>query len=195
MAEQVKTLFGFIPNDLALFSMLSMISQAEAKKYFIERFRIKKWERTVIIWWNLLDGWPQISDAVVDFYFEKKLAYDYIKRSQSAVCFMFDEPINEAWSVYGVNDTNEAFDGICKITNVDSGETVYEEKVFVGPNESVEITKIPYSREQKCYHISWTSNGGVTGENHYYANMPNLKYEKYFYAMKKIGFVGELEEI
>ena len=195
MAEQVKTLFGFIPDNLALFSMLSMISQAEAKKYFIERFRIKKWERTGIIWWNLLDGWPQISDAVVDFYFEKKLAYDYIKRSQSAICFMFDEPVNEAWSVYGVNDTNETFDGICKITNVDSGETVYEEKVFVGPNESVEITKIPYSREQKCYHISWTSSGGVTGENHYYANMPNLKYEKYFNEMRKIGFIGELEEI
>ena len=44
------------------------------------------------LWWNLLDGWPQVSDAVVDHYFCKKLAYNYIKRSQQPVCLMFDEP-------------------------------------------------------------------------------------------------------
>ena len=30
-----------------------------------------------ILWWNVLDGWPQFSDAVVDYYFGKKLAYHY----------------------------------------------------------------------------------------------------------------------
>ena len=72
--------------------MRARVSQAEAKKYFIERFRVTKWRRSGIIWWNLIDGWPQISDAVVDYYGVKKLAYHYIKRSQQTVCLMFDEP-------------------------------------------------------------------------------------------------------
>lgn len=80
--NQVVTLFGNAEENLNDFIRQSQISQAEAKKYFIEKFRIGKWKRTGIIWWNLLDGWPQISDAIVDYYYVKKLAYHYIKRSQ-----------------------------------------------------------------------------------------------------------------
>ena len=79
MTNQVVTLFGSEPEDLNLYALQSQISQAEAKKYFIERFRVTKWRRTGIIWWNLIDGWPQISDAIVDWYGTKKLAYSYIK--------------------------------------------------------------------------------------------------------------------
>ncbi|MGN1346590.1 MAG: glycoside hydrolase family 2 protein, partial [Eubacteriales bacterium] len=83
MWTHVETLFGKngrATSNLRDFSRASQISQAEAKKYFIERFRLAKWRRTGIIWWNLIDGWPQISDAIVDYYYDKKLAYDYIKR-------------------------------------------------------------------------------------------------------------------
>ncbi len=68
MARQVRELFGFIPEDLDTFAYASQVSQAEAFKFFIEMFRSAKWRRTGIIWWNLLDGWPQISDAVVYLY-------------------------------------------------------------------------------------------------------------------------------
>lgn len=69
MADQIKELFGFIPENLEDFVLTSQISQAEAKKFFIEMFRIKKWRRTGIIWWNVIDCWPQFSDAIVDYYF------------------------------------------------------------------------------------------------------------------------------
>ena len=39
-----------------------------------------------------MDGWPQFSDAIVDFYFNKKLAYYYIRRVQEPVGVMVDEP-------------------------------------------------------------------------------------------------------
>ncbi|MBE6611396.1 MAG: hypothetical protein E7632_02785, partial [Ruminococcaceae bacterium] len=59
MSNQVKTLFPAFREDEAAmgldkFARASQISQAEAKKYFIERFRITKWRRTGIIWWNLI---------------------------------------------------------------------------------------------------------------------------------------------
>ena len=40
------------------FIFASQVSQAEAKKFFIERLRIGKGRRTGILWWNLRDGWP-----------------------------------------------------------------------------------------------------------------------------------------
>ena len=80
MANQIKVLFGEEFNDLETFSLASQLSQAEAVKFFIERFRSQKWRRTGLIWWNLIDGWPQISDAVVDYYYNKKIAYSFIKR-------------------------------------------------------------------------------------------------------------------
>lgn len=81
MVDQVRDMFGTECESLEQLAMLSQISQAEAKKFFIEQTRLKKWRRTGIIWWNMLDCWPQISDAVVDYYFHKKLAF-----TTSAAC-------------------------------------------------------------------------------------------------------------
>ncbi len=50
MHDQVNLFFGEEPTDLDRFYQLSQIVQAEAKKFFIERTRLKKWRRTGIIW-------------------------------------------------------------------------------------------------------------------------------------------------
>lgn len=64
--------------------LASQIVQAEGFKCAIERARHDvSPERSGIIWWNLVDGWPQVSDAVVDYYGRKKLAYDFIRRVQT----------------------------------------------------------------------------------------------------------------
>ncbi|GGI44239.1 hypothetical protein GCM10008018_06110 [Paenibacillus marchantiophytorum] len=82
MANQIKELFGAIPDSLEDFILASQISQAEAKKFFIEMTLLKKWRKTGILWWNMIDGWPQFSDAVVDYYYGTKLAFHYIRRVQ-----------------------------------------------------------------------------------------------------------------
>ena len=81
MADQIRQIFAFEPETLEEFSLASQISQAEAKKYFIERIRAGRPKKSGILWWNLLDGWPQMSDTVVDYFFRKKLVYSYIKRA------------------------------------------------------------------------------------------------------------------
>ncbi len=40
MANQIRELFGVIPDDLDAFALASQISQAEAKKFFIESTRL-----------------------------------------------------------------------------------------------------------------------------------------------------------
>ena len=95
MINQIKTIFGEVPTDLDSFIIASQIVQAEAKKYFIEFWRMSKFERNGILWWNLRDGWPLISDAIVDYYGSKKLAYQYIKRVQTNVCVMIGDAANK----------------------------------------------------------------------------------------------------
>ena len=52
------------------FGLASQIAQAEEKKTFIESTRPRKWNTSSILWWNVIDGWPQFSDAVVDYHID-----------------------------------------------------------------------------------------------------------------------------
>ena len=91
MTKQIRHVFGDVPEDLDDFILASQIVQAEADKFFIESWRARKWDRTGILWWNLRDGWPILSDAIVDYYNRKKLAYTYIQRSQADICAVVSE--------------------------------------------------------------------------------------------------------
>ena len=185
--DQVETLFGSAEANLADFVRQSQISQAEAKKYFIEKFRIAKWKRTGIIWWNLLDGWPQISDAVIDYYFTKKLAYYYIRRSQNPVCLMFDEPTCQGLRLVGVNDLQTPMHLQYKVIRIeDSPEQMLNGEVVLQPNSSTEIDFLKIQPdEQAFYLIEW--DGDAAGRNHYYTNLLNIDYHKYLLALTQCG--------
>lgn len=199
--NQVVTLFGQAEESFDDFIRQSQISQAEAKKYFIEKFRIGKWKRTGIIWWNLLDGWPQISDAVVDYYFVKKLAYHYIKRSQQPVCFMFDEPENGSIRLVGVNDLPQDVAGSYKVKKI-SAEGMQSQEVMKG-NFLLSADSVAGLRnlaiadgEKEFYLIEWNIEGKEC-KNHYFTNIIDIDYEKYINALKQCGmdeFEGFQEE-
>lgn len=189
MASQVRTLFGVEPNNLEDFSRASQISQAEAKKFFIERFRMGKWRRTGIIWWNLIDGWPQISDAIVDYYGCRKLAYQYIKRSQQPVCLMFGEPDEQnIMTLWGVNDTQNNVEIKYAVTELD-GDVAYHTGTAVLPaNSSIKLWDMPYaSGSQKFLLISW--HGDAEGANHHMTGMPGLNLEKYTELARRAGYI------
>ena len=188
MTEQVKTLFGKMPDGLDAFARQSQISQAEAKKYFIERFRLSKWRRTGIIWWNLIDGWPQISDAVVDWYTTKKLAYYYIKRSQQALCMMFDEPENGMLELYAVNDLTVDKKIHYTVRNITDDKLVCTGEATVAADSSVRVTKIRVPDHASFLHISWTDENGNVGENHFMSETLGISYEQYAKDIETVGF-------
>ncbi len=187
MASQVKTLFGSLPDGLDDFARQSQISQAEAKKYFIERFRLSKWRRTGILWWNLIDGWPQFSDAIVDWYGTKKLAYHYIKRSQAPVCLMFDEPHDGVLDLYAVNDTTADSPLRFTVKNLSTGETVTSGEVTALADSSVVAAIIP-TQESGMLYIEWESDNGVHGANHYSTQTLDISYEQYIKDITTVGF-------
>ncbi|MGI6203189.1 MAG: glycosyl hydrolase 2 galactose-binding domain-containing protein [Eubacteriales bacterium] len=188
MASQVRTLFGHEPDNLEDFARASQISQAEAKKFFIERFRMGKWRRTGIIWWNLIDGWPQISDAIVDYYGCRKLAYQYIKRSQQPVCLMFGEPDNSGiMTLWGVNDTQSDVEIEYNVTELDR-DLVYHTGVATLPaNSSVKIWEMKYEAgTQRFILMSW--RGGAEGKNHHMTGMPGIDYKIYTKLARRAGY-------
>lgn len=179
MAKQVKELFGAIPDNLEDFAFASQASQAEAKKFFVELFRAHKWRRTGIIWWNLLDGWPQLSDAIVDYYFEKKLAFDYIKRAQAPLCLTLREPQSWGQELVAVNDTREELPLSYQVRDLDSGETLAEGQTTAAPDAVTVLGKIPFFASQKRFYVlTWQSALGA-GINHYLSGHPPFSLAQY----------------
>lgn len=186
MAEQVTTLFGE-QTELNDFVRASQISQAEAVKYFIEKYRINRNTHGGIIWWNVVDGWPQVSDAVVDFYGVKKLAYHYIKRSQSPVCIMGDEADGKL-KLYLVNDTSDEIELPYSVKEQYSGKTVLNGKAKCAPYRSEKIAEIELTSGEKNFYVFEWTRGGKTERNHFHSGIIALKLDKYLDAIEKIGF-------
>lgn len=185
MENQVREFFGFVPDDLAEFTVASQISQAEAKKFFVEMFRSRKWRRTGLIWWNLIDGWPQISDAIVDYYYGKKLAYQYIKASQQDLCLMFREP--EAWHIelVGANDTFKDMNVEYKAVDLKTGETVCQGRKTADADSVTHFETLPYTMSRKTiYKIEW--HGDAEGVNHYLTGQPVYDLKEYIELAKQI---------
>ncbi len=179
MAKQARVLFGEAPDNLSDYAFASQVSQAEAKKFFIEMFRSQMWRRTGIIWWNLIDGWPQFSDAIVGYYFDRKLAYEFIKRVQQPICLILTEPENDTQRLVSANETREETRLSFTITDVGSGEVVSSGEAISKAESVTQLTTIPYhANKQRFYAIEWQANG-VQGRNHYLAGKPPFNQAQY----------------
>lgn len=179
MEKQVAQLFGQVPEDPEDYILASQISQAEAKKYFIERMRAKRPLKTGIIWWNLLDGWPQMSDAVVDYYFNKKLAYYYIRRSQMPFVIVGDEIENWNLRIVACNDTLAVKKGHFKVKDAQTEEILVDIDFEAKENTSTLLAEIPtYFSEHKMFIIEWETDD-EHGWNHYLCGYPPFSFHAY----------------
>lgn len=178
MNDQVALYFGTVPEELETFAILSQIVQAEAKKFFIERTRIKKWRRTGIIWWNMIDGWPQISDAVVDYYYAKKLAYHYIKRVQRPICLMMDELVDWTHDVVLGNDSLETKKVKWRVEEGETGEVLMQGTTVSPANENVVLGAIrEMAGMQRLYLLKYEIDGKQYA-NHYISGFPHYEAER-----------------
>jgi len=166
VARQTRVLLGAVPAALDDFVFASQLSQAEALKFFIERFRIRKGRCSGILWWNVRDGWPQISDAVVDYYGARKLAYPVVRRVQADVCVMLDEPEAGRHAVVAVNDTLRAVE--IQITIRCEGDCLYGGRIALPANGRVNAGQVPASAAPAFYRLEWQGDG-IRSRNHYLA--------------------------
>ena len=186
MINQVSILFGAVPQDLDRFIEASQIVQAEALKYFIERFRIAKFApRTGILWWNIRDGWPIISDAVTDWYNRPKKACAYIRNAQKDICAMIGDDTGGGHPLVVVNDTLEPAEGTVEVTDADSGKRLYKGKYKVGRNGRVELTRLAARPGPGLWIIRYDTPSGRQ-VNHYLNGTPPFDLDWYLNALKAV---------
>jgi beta-mannosidase len=189
MRKQVREFFGTEPSTLEEFVAQSQYTQAEAKKFFIEMFRAAKWRRTGILWWNLIDGWPQFSDAVVDYYFRPKLAYHHIKRSQQKLCLVVTEPTSWNHALVACNDTPSDLQVDYRVREPGGSEVLIEGSGVVRSGTNAEFARIPaFAARQRFFYIEWRSALGQ-GCNHYLAGPPPFDPDQYRRWMEECGLL------
>ncbi len=191
MERQAELISGKKFDNIEEFAFASQVSQAEAMKHFVESFLAQKWRKSGIIWWNLIDGYPQFSDALVDYYFNKKLAFEFVKRLQQPLCLIIDDQM----TLRIINNTeNESF-AKYKVTNLSDGAIVAQGSMCVGYNANTKVCKIDYPvNKGDVLFIEWdycSSGivGGRSGINHYLCGEPPFDLEKYASLMKKAGLI------
>lgn len=179
MVNQIIALFGECPKDLDQFIFASQTVQAEAMKYFVELWRMAKFNKTGIIWWNLRDGWPILSDAVVDYYNSKKMAYFYIKQVQYDACVMIGDAVDGKHQVIAVNDTRSEKSGNVTVRNADSGETLFSANFNIPANGRTLIGYIPLKEKVQSMWLIDYSIGDSKYSNHYLAGKAPFKLQDY----------------
>ena len=144
------------------------------------------------MWWNIIDGWPQVSDAVVDWYGTKKLAYGYIMRAQQPFNIMCDEPDEKGdITLCAINDRLKDITVNYTVTEALSGKEILKGQAMVNTDSKLELGKFK-EKNGEYYIISWS--GDEKGKNHFVGAIGDkVKLEDYIDFMKKADFYSELE--
>ncbi len=198
MTSQVQHMFADMPLTLDAYARMSQASQAEAFKYFIERFRVTKWRRTGIIWWNLLDGWPQVSDAVVGYDDLPKLAFHFIKRVQKPQHMSFTDPENGRITLVGINDSQAAATFTYTVkdvtdlpadTELSRVPTLLSGTVTVPADATAPAASLPAEGlDHRFLLIEWTLPDGTSHKSHFILEPEHLDSSMYMTALELCGF-------
>jgi beta-mannosidase len=78
----VRFLVGRIgfPKDFRSFVYLTQLNQAEAIRFGVEHWRLRKFMTSGALYWQLNDCWPVASWSCLDYYKRKKALYHYSRR-------------------------------------------------------------------------------------------------------------------
>jgi beta-mannosidase len=179
MINQVKAFFGAVPDNLDEFILASQITQAEALKFFVELFRQQKGLKQGILWWNIRDGWPIVSDAVVDYYNTRKLAFYYLQRVQRDVQAICCEADQGQHSIVVVNDTLRPAQGHLEVSRVSDAAKLLNTSFAVDPNGKASVGALPHPAQTEMWRLQWTIEGAGALTNHYLATSTTVDFAQY----------------
>jgi beta-mannosidase len=194
MIKQVAAFFGSVPNDLDEFILASQICQAEALKFFIELWRQQKGPRRGILWWNLRDGWPILSDAVVDYYNTRKLAFHYIQRAQRDVQAICCEAQDGQHPIVVVNDTLRPVQGRLEMRRAGTAAKLLETSFTVEPNGKSAVGALPHPAQDEIWLLDWSVEGAGSFASHYLAVSGPVVLAQYKDLMKSTGLLQSLQK-
>jgi beta-mannosidase len=138
-----EEMFGSLPGDFTDFVEASQLVQAEALKSFVEHHRTGKFAiSNGILWWNLRDGWPVISDAVVDYYNRRKRSYFAIRAVQKDVLLAVRDTDR---MLVAVNDRLHPVSGHGRCRDAETGRVLWEGRFTIPANGRMELSALDFS--------------------------------------------------
>jgi hypothetical protein len=168
--------------------MASQFVQAEAMKTFVEKWRGAKFDdRWGIIWWNVRDGWPIISDAVADYWCSRKLAYHYIKNAQYDVCVMVLDEKDGKNPLVAVNDTRAEVSGKVTVRDLSSGRKLYSGKYSIPANSKVKVADLSLDGLGQGALLIEYEYDGISHKNHFVYGKPPYRLDDFKSWVVKTG--------
>lgn len=186
VAHSARYIFGDENDTLESFSLKSQCVQAEAYKFNIERYRLSKWNKTGLMWWNIIEGWPSISNPVVDYYFEKKRSFEYVKRAQRPLHVAFCEAENEWHAIVICNDMQVDKKVRVVVTELLTNQTIFDNEILAIANENTKIGKVPFKQTFSFYKIEFSFDEN-TYLSHYVNDLRGVDIDVYMECMEKVG--------
>ena len=116
----------------------------------------------------------QFSDAVIDYYFNKKLAFHYILFIHEPVQLIMCEPFNWSCKLIVSNDSNTAFKGKYYVIDADDDSVVSQGEFSCKENQNKHLADIPVSNGiHKMFLLKLELENGKVIANHYlHGNSP-----------------------
>jgi beta-mannosidase len=171
--EGIRNLIGRDAESLEEYIAASQYGQAWCLGEWIERARRRKFECGGILWWNIFDNWPEHVDAVVDYYFGKKVGYTAVCRASRLLMPSIARE-GDAFSVYLLNDTLEPSSGMLTLSVCDlSGSSwiAHADHVSVEANTSTIVARVPVpdfgdlDADSTYLHVVYEPDTGAPIEN------------------------------
>ena len=169
----IRNLIGRDAESLEEYIAASQYGQAWCLGEWIERARRRKPECSGILWWNIFDNWPQHVDAVVDYYFGKKVGYAAVQRAcrplLPSIC-----RADDALEVWLLNDLLGPSSGMLTLSVHDLSGSSYiarVEPVAVAANTSACVARIPLAElgdldaDAQYLHVLYEPTDGDAIEN------------------------------
>lgn len=187
MVNQNDEYYEDAPSDLPNFILANQIYQAEAFKYVVEHYRMAG-DCGGILWWNMMDCWPQLSDSVVDYYFNKKLAYYYLKRTQQPFVLMCTDTAGFHSTVKAVNDTRREQRGRYCVVDGETGAELLKGEFCVAAGGQAAVGRLRSRRSKnELWLLEWETDSGERGVNHFVSGNRVMNYGWYKGLLDAIG--------
>lgn len=137
---------------------------AEMFKDIIEYCRTTRWSKSGVLWWSLMDMWPMLFNySVIDYEFNRKLPYYWIKQSQQDFALMGVRIETDGeLAIYAANDTLDTHTATYSVTayNKDGkSKTIASGICRQAKNSSSLIQRISESDNPELWIIRWVENG------------------------------------
>lgn len=165
--DNIRAFFRELPTSQEDIALASQITQSENIKKHIESSRLNGQHAFGCILGNLMDGYPQFSSALVDYYFTRKLAFAILTHIYAPVLVMLCEEANGSLSVIAVNDTPSPTHIKVQITQDFQQSPIFESQGDIPAIGRLKLGTIPVQNTPCTLYIIRWDDGASHHVNHY----------------------------